>query len=105
MTQPELQCYHLEADTAMLFTYAQFRRNGVTKPAVIDSEDTDVVVLCAFASSKYNGILGLKRKKIIVDCGRLCSPEMTKIIIPLHVISGCDSVSSFYGKGEILYYV
>ena len=36
-------CFHLEADTAMLFLYSRIREYDQTTPVLIDSEDTDVV--------------------------------------------------------------
>ena len=95
-----LQCSHLEADTAMLFIYSRIRVLGDTSAVLIDAEDADVVVLAAHASSVIDGQLTVKRKKVIIDCKTLCSKEMAKIVVPLHVATGCDAVSSFFGIGK-----
>ena len=90
-----LQCSHLEADTAMLFIYSRIRVLGDTSAVLIDAEDADVVVLAAYASSIIGGQLTVKRKKEIIDFKTLCSREMSKIVIPLHVATACDAVSTF----------
>ena len=87
-----LQCSHLEADTAMLFIYSRIRVLGDTSAVLIDAEDADVVVLAAYASSIIDGQLTVKRKKVIIDSKTLCSREMAKIVVPLHVATGCDAV-------------
>ena len=35
-----------------------------------------------------------------VDCENLCSSEMADVIIQLHVLTGCDSNSAFFGHGK-----
>ena len=36
------------------------------------------------------------------DAKRLCSEEMSQSIIPIHVISGCDHNSGFFGASKLL---
>ena len=67
---------------------------------VIDAEDTDVVVLAAYVVYATDGILGIGRKKMVVDCRKLCSQEVAKVLIPLHLFTGADSVSGFFGHGR-----
>ena len=56
-------CYlHFEADTAMLFLYSRIKKYDQSTPVLIDSEDTDVVVMCAYAASIINGKLAIRRK-------------------------------------------
>ena len=43
----EFQCYHIEADTILLYIYSQLRKNGINDAVVIDAEDIDVIVLAA----------------------------------------------------------
>ena len=57
------------------------RESGITEDIVIDAEDTDVVVLCAYAAHKLNGSLGLKRKGSIYDCKKLCTKEVADVIL------------------------
>ena len=42
----------------------------------------------------------MKRKKNLFDCSQLCDEEMASIAVRLHVMTGCDSISSFFGKGK-----
>jgi hypothetical protein len=96
----DFECNHSEADTILLFIYSQMKNTNTDDIIVIDAEDTDVVVLCAYAAHRINGTLGLKRKTAIYDCKELCSKEISDVIIPLHVNSGADAISSFYGHGK-----
>eukprot|EP00794_Sanderia_malayensis_P000931 gene931-241_t len=75
-------------------------KQGAVVPVVIDAEDTDFLVLAAHVAHKVNGILGLKRKKEIYDCKQLCTAEVSKIIVPLHIHTGADAVSGFFGHGK-----
>ena len=54
---------------------------------MIDSEDADVVVLCAYASLIIHGHLANKRIKATFDCHQLCSAEMKNVIVPLHILT------------------
>ena len=76
------------------------RNLGDNSPVVIDAEDMDVVALSAYAANLISGDLAIKRKKGIFDCSQLCDPAMAEVIVRLHVITGCDTVSSFYGVGK-----
>ena len=49
---------------------------------VINAQVTSVVGLCAYTSSKFNGIVGLKRKKTIVDFQKLYFLEVFIAIMP-----------------------
>ena len=95
-----LQCSHLEADTAMVYIYTQIRKRDHSTPVMMDSEDADVVVACAYVSKTIEGTLAIKRKKGVFDCQQLCSEKMANVVIPLHIITGCDSISSFFGIGK-----
>ena len=45
----------------------------------------------------FFAFLGLKKKKAVYNCKELCSAEMAKVITPLHVHAGADTVSCFFG--------
>ena len=96
----EYQCCHIEADTVIFYIYSQIRKSGVTDAIVIDAEDTDVIVLAAHVSHKIEGILGIKRKNDIFDCKLLCSESDAEIIVPLHIHTGADAISGFFGHGK-----
>ena len=44
----------------------------------------------------------MKRKHRLIDAKRLCTEEMSQSIIPIHVISGCDHNSGFFGASKLL---
>ena len=79
----------------MLFLYSRVREYDQTTPVLIDSKDTDVVVMCAYAASIINGKLAIRRKRNNFKAKELCSKEMPKIIVSLHVMTGCVVTSSF----------
>jgi len=91
---------HPEADTMLLSVYARLRTNNVTGAVVIDSEDTDVYVQAAYVSHQLHGDLLIKRKDGLVNCHAMLSEDVANIIIPLHVITGSDHTSGFYGHGK-----
>ena len=98
--QEEYECEQTEADTIIFYIYSQLRKRNITDTVVIDAEDTDVVILAARVSQEVEGVLGIKRKKSIFDCRMLCSLDMSRIIVQLHVHTGCDAISGFFGHGK-----
>ena len=84
----------------MLFLFFRIRKNGKTTPVLIDSEDTDVVVMCAYAAAIISGELAIRRKRNNFSAKELCSKEMSKITVPLLVMTWCDVTSSLFGVGQ-----
>jgi hypothetical protein len=99
---PELICYHAEADTAMFTIYSVLRSDGYTAAVVLDKEDTDNYVQGAYVAQKTPGLLCVKRKGQFIDARCLCNEEIVESIIPLHVLTGCDHNSGFYGASKKL---
>ena len=93
-------CNHQEADTIIFYIVHALRGSGNVNAIIIDAEDTDVLVLSSFVSHREEGILGLKRKKSVFDSRKLCSIELSSIIVKLHVLTGSDSTSGFFGRGK-----
>ena len=91
----------MEADSIILYIFLQLRRKGDQSLVVIDAEDTDVVVLTAYVAHTTDGILGIRRKKMVVDGRKLCPQEVAKVLVPLHFFTGADSVSGFFCHGKI----
>lgn len=89
-----------EADTILFSAYVVLRQSGYNDPVVIDAADTDVYVAAAALSHQLPGTLCIKRKDDIFDCHRLVTATTAECIIQLHCMTGCDSNSSFYGKGK-----
>ena len=96
----QFECIKSEADQILFFVYSQIRRGGIHDTVVIDAEDTDVIVLSARVSHEINGDLGIKWKKNIFECEKLCSPELAKVILQLYYHTGADAVSAFFGRGK-----
>lgn len=99
---PELICFQAEADTAIFTLYSMLRSDGYKAAVIIDTEDTDNYVQAAYVAHRTPGILCLKRKLKLIDPKQLCSKEMSEAIIPLHVLTGCDHNSGFYGVSKML---
>jgi len=61
-----------------------------------------VDIAAAYISHQLPGMLCIKRKQLqeTILCHSLVSEDMAKCIIQLHYITGCDTNSSFYGKGK-----
>ena len=91
---------HPEADTMMLSAYAKLRTGNFNGAVVLDSEDTDVFVQAAYLSQQLPGDLLIKRKHVFINCRAMLPEEVSQIIIPLHVITGSDHTSGFYGHGK-----
>ena len=84
----------------MLFLFSRIRENDKTTPVLTDSEDTDLVVMCAYAATIINGELAIRRKRNNFSAKELCSKEMSKITVPLLVMTSCDVTSSLFGVGQ-----
>lgn len=100
----ELTSDHEEADTRLIAhaVHASKTYNLV----VVNSPDTDVAVLCLGHFSlfpKLAFLTGTKTKRRILDmtkCAEVLGESMCKALVGLHAFSGCDSISSFSGKGK-----
>ena len=97
---PSYECYHQEADTILFCMIHAIRQRGNHNTIIIDAEDTDVIVLSSSVSHIESGVLGIRRKKSSFYCNKLCSPELASIIVQLHVLTGSDPTSSFFGRGK-----
>ena len=105
----ELKCSQEEADTRLLL-HAKFARKS-TNSVVIQSPDTDVLILCIGKFSDLDCCLwfetGTGNSRRILDVGAIHSylseihPSAPLALIGLHCFTGCDSVSSFHGKGKV----
>lgn len=107
---PELECNHEEADTRMIL---HARHAGGT--CVIHSDDTDVFVLL-IAHSRHLGKCYIKKgrgaKTRIIELSIVVNNlekqldqgidkySFLKALIGVHAITGCDTISSFSGKGK-----
>ena len=84
----------------LISVYAKLRAGNYIGTVVLDSEDMDVYVQAAYVSQHLRGDLLIKRKHELINCHDMLSKEVASIIIPLHVITGSDHTSAFYGHGK-----
>ena len=83
----------------ILSAYAKLREsyNGTV---IIDSEDTDVYIQVAYVTHDLPHDLFIKSKNTLFKCADLASINIANLLILLHVITGCDRTSGFYGRGK-----
>ena len=105
MTINELRCDHEESDTRMLL-HAQHASENFQN-VVIKSPDTDVAVTCLCLLSQLNANVhfytGVGNKSRIINLKKVeevIGPQTCQALVGLHTFTGCDSTSSFYGKGK-----
>ena len=99
-------CKHEEADTRILFHVANCAQQGYKRIA-IQTVDTDVVVL-AVAHFQYLDIeelwinfgFGKHFRKIPAHAIACFLNEKAKALMMFHALTGCDTVSSFRGRGK-----
>ena len=105
---PELRCSQEEADTRM-FLHAKHAAEHGYRDIIIRSSDTDVEVLALYYQQKIDGRLlvvrGLRSKNTlrVIDVKSMASkwgPDVCNSLLGVHALTGCDSISSFYGKGK-----
>ena len=85
--------------TMILSAYATLSEsyNGTV---IIDSEDTYVYVQAAYVAHSLPGDLLIKNKNTLFKCTNLVSSNIANVLIPFHVITGCDQTSGFYRHGK-----
>ena len=91
---------HPEADTMLLSIYAKLRTANYTNTVVLDSEDTNVYVQAAYMSHQTRGKLLIKPKQALINCHAMLPDDVSNVFVPLHVITGNDHTSGFYGHGK-----
>ena len=103
----ELQCTHEEADTRILFHASHASQHGYHS-VIIVSEDTDVFILCLAFCTRLSCQMyqksGTQARVKYIDITKISAaigPDLCKPLIGLHSFTGCDSVSSFAGRGKV----
>jgi len=84
----------------LLSAYAKLMADNNKEIVILHSEDTDVYVQAAYVSHQLQGNLLIKHKKEYIICSAMLSEDVANIIIPLHVITGTDHTSAFFGHGK-----
>ena len=104
---PELSSSQEEADTRLLLHASHAAKEGY-EAVVVNSEDTDVFILLLGFSNSINTKLymrcGTRTRTRLIDNAKVVQStgrEVCEALIGLHAFTGCDTVSSFAGKGKI----
>ena len=91
----------IQASRGMLLSaYAKLMAENNKEVVILDSEDIDVYVQAAYVSHQLQGNLLIKHKKEYISCSAMLAEDVANIIIPLHVITGSDHTSAFFGHGK-----
>lgn len=103
---PSLRCDHEEADTRLLLHAHYVADHAET--VVVKSMDTDVFIIGLGMSKQFSSELllhtgtGKNTRTINLQVIReQIGDDIAHALIGLHAITGCDSVSGFYGKGKV----
>jgi hypothetical protein len=103
----ELRSTHEEADGRLLLHADHAAKEGY-KAVLIFSVDTDVFILCLAFQKRINASLfqkcGSKNRTKLLDIEKIAAhigQEVCDALIRLHAFTGCDTVSTFAGKGKV----
>lgn len=102
---PALNCDHEEADTRLV-AHALHASQQSFQTVIVSSPDTNVAIMCLGHACHFKSLgflTGTKTKRRIIDivkCSQALGKEMQSSLVGLHAFTGCDSVSSFSGKGK-----
>jgi hypothetical protein len=107
---PELTCSHEEADTRLLL-HAHHAAVSGWSDVIIRSPDTDVAIISLSKQESCQANLffatGKKDQERILDIRCMVEqvgPAVCASLIGLHAFTGCDSTSSFHGKGKATFF-
>ena len=103
---PELESSQEEVDTRMMLHQAHISQYDFSC-AVIASIDADVTFLCLanyhnFSMPLFQKCCSETRVKYgdIASIGNVLGRDVCEALLGVHAITGCDTVSSFAGKGK-----
>ena len=102
----ELRSNQEEADTRM-FLHALHASDAAHQQILIKSSDTDVEVLVCYFGEYISAdiflLSGTKSRARVINVAQVCEQlgvEVCRALPELHALTGCDTVSSFAGKGR-----
>ena len=103
----DLETSQEEADTRIML-HAVHAANDDNAAVVISADDTDVFLLAISFFDQIQASVfiksGTKARTTYVDVGKVSTTwgsDTCKGILGLHAFTGCDTVSSFAGKGKL----
>ena len=102
----ELKCMHEEADTLLIFHAAHASQEGYQN-VVLVSEDTDVMIIALPLAKQINmlqkrGNQNLTRLVNLTKIAEVLLVHECEALVGLYAFTGCDTISSFAGKGKLL---
>ena len=112
--EPTLACNHEEADTRLVFHTKQLSRSF--KKIVIHTPDTDVLLIALGLATEIGAEIhmktGVKSKTRIISLKGIKESlktrydvkdveKVSRALLGLHGFTGCDTISSFAGKGKV----
>ena len=97
---------HEEADVNMVSYALMMSREHFCRQIQIVSDDTDVFVLLVHLYWKLRPLAAIKMKRfngktIDINATAMTLGDMCVQLLPMHAITGCDSVSYLFGKGKV----
>lgn len=104
----DLRSNHEEADTRLILHANHAAQTGIYDHVIISSPDTDVAVLSithvnSMCQTKVLFATGVGNKRRILDLTALSTSlgeQLSNALTGFHAFTGCDSISSFAGKGK-----
>lgn len=104
----KLKSDHEEADTRMLLHAMHAHTSKPGNHIIVQSPDTDVAVIALHCSPKLTDsklwfATGTGNKKRLLSISTMAEdlgPQLMEALPAIHAFTGCDSVSSFHGKGK-----
>lgn len=102
-----LKTAHEEADSRLFLHVAHAAAQGY-QSVVINSDDTDVFIMCLAFDADIEATLfikcGTRARAKILDVGKIAKSigsNVCRALIGMHAYTGCDTVSAFAGKGKL----
>ena len=97
----EFDCCQHEADTRIFLHISVCESRGGNRiPFIVDAEDTDVLAIAACVAHKSLHPIYLYRRGFVYECRRMCSQEISSVIVQLHALTDADAISGFYGSSK-----
>jgi hypothetical protein len=103
ISRPDLATSHEETDNIIV---QQVKENTESKITVV-ADDTDVFVLLVHYYHRVNlkNVVLMEspiKGRTVIDIGKIVQKhsEIVEGILPVHALSGCDTVASYFGIGK-----
>ena len=104
---PKLEFSQVEADTRILLHSAQAAMSGFEAVVIVSDDTGFFLLLIAFQNEITTSLYRKSRTQAMVKyteiqkITRIFGESVCKAIIGVHSFTGCDSVSTFTGRGKL----